>query len=68
MNSFAGNMYQLFNDKEESLIVMSEQAYKSLSEIQISILEKHGKLIYSPLYTVEKYGGGSARCMIAEIR
>ncbi len=68
MNSFAGNMYQLFNDKNESIIVMSEQAFKSLNEIQINEIQKHGKILHSPLYTIEKYGGGSARCMIADIR
>jgi len=67
MNAFAGNMYQLFNDKEESLIVMSEQAFKSLNPTQITTLEKHGTLIHSPLYTIEQYGGGSARCMIADV-
>jgi len=68
MNSFAGNMYQLFNDKNESLILMSEQAFLSLNSEQVNKLKKHGELIHSPLYTIEKYGGGSARCMIADIR
>ncbi len=67
MNAFAGNMYQLFNF-DESLIVMSEQAFNSLNTDQINALEKHGRLIYSPLYTIEKYGGGSARCMIADVK
>lgn len=67
MNSFAGNMYQLFNDKGESLIIMSEQAYRALEQDQINKLNKYGKLLYSPLYTIEKYGGGSARCMIADV-
>jgi hypothetical protein len=68
MNSFAGNMYQLFNKNRESYIAMSEQAYKSLSGEQVKKLEKHGKPLYSPLYTIEKYGGGSARCMMADVR
>lgn len=68
MNSFAGNMYQLFNKNQESLIVMSEQAFRSLKKGQIIQLEKYGKLLYPALYTIEKYGGGSARCMIAEIK
>jgi hypothetical protein len=68
MNSFAGNMYQLFNDKLESFIVMSEQAFSALSSDQIKVLEKHGTILHSPLYTIEKYGGGSARCMIADVR
>lgn len=68
MNSFAGNMYQVNNSKGESFIVMSEQAFKSLNASQIKQLEQYGTLLYSPLYTIEKYGGGSARCMIAEIK
>jgi len=68
MNSFAGNMYQLFNKNMQSIILMSEQAYLSLTKEQVNQLKKHGELVYSPLYTIEKYGGGSARCMIADIR
>jgi len=68
MNSFAGNMYQLYNFKGESFIVMSEQAFKSLKTEQIKQLEQYGSLLYSPLYTIEKHGGGSARCMLADIR
>lgn len=68
MNCFAGNMYQLNNSKGESFIVMSEQAFKSLNSAQIKQLEQYGTLLYSPLYTIEQYGGGSARCMIAEIK
>ena len=68
MNSFAGNMYQLHNSKGESFIAMSEQAFKSLNPGQIKQLEQYGSLLYSPLYTIEQYGGGSARCMIADVR
>lgn len=67
MNSFAGNMYQLFNAKGESFILMSEQAYQSLDAFQVVRLEKYGSLLHSPLTTIEKHGGGSARCMIAEV-
>lgn len=68
MNSFAGNMYQLYNFKGESFIVMSEQAFRSLNQEQIKQLEQYGTLLHSPLYTIEQYGGGSARCMIADIK
>lgn len=68
MNSFAGNMYQLFNKKGESFLVMSEQAFKSLNPGQLKQIEKHAKPLYAPLYTIEKHGGGSARCMIADVR
>ena len=67
MNHFAGNMLQVKNDKEETLLVMSEQAYQSLTAEQITKLTKYSRLIYAPLYTIEKNGGGSARCMLAEI-
>jgi len=67
MNRFAGNMLQVSNKMGESLLVMSEQAYLSLKKEQITTLEKYSKLIYAPLYTIEKNGGGSARCMLAEI-
>lgn len=67
MNKFAGNMLQLSNAENESLLVMSEQAYLSLTSEQIAALEQYSRIVYSPLYTIEKNGGGSARCMLAEI-
>ncbi|MET4083422.1 hypothetical protein ABIB40_003393 [Pedobacter sp. UYP30] len=67
MNQFAGNVLQIKNKADEKLIVMSEQAFKTLNQEQIDKLEKFGRIIYAPLYTIEKNGGGSARCMLAEI-
>jgi hypothetical protein len=67
LNNFAGNMIQLTNKDDEFLLVMSESAFKSLSEDQKLRLEKYCKLIHAPLSTIERSGGGSARCMIAEI-
>lgn len=67
MNHFAGNMLQVANQSGESLLVMSEQAYLSLTTDQISSLENYARIIYAPIYTIEKNGGGSARCMLAEI-
>lgn len=67
MNQFAGNMLQLSNTASESLLVMSEQAYLSLNPEQVAALEQYSRIIYAPLYTIEKNGGGSARCMLAEI-
>ncbi len=64
---FAGNMLQVLNDKNERYIVMSESAFKSLDEAQKDQLSKHGKLLYSSLDTIECLGGGSARCMMAEV-
>ena len=67
MASFAGNMLQVRNIDGDTFLVMSEQAYRSLSEEQIQQIEQHTNILYSPLYTIEKFGGGSARCMMAEI-
>ncbi len=67
MMSFAGNMLQVQNDRGERLLVMSDQAYLSLTQTQIRQLEKHCRLVHSPIDTIETYGGGSARCMMAEI-
>ncbi|WP_285056809.1 citrulline utilization hydrolase CtlX [Pedobacter ginsengisoli] len=67
MNHFAGNMLQVKNKNGEGLLVMSEQAYSSLTEMQVFLLEKYCRLVHSPLDTIEKNGGGSARCMLAEI-
>ncbi|MFT4155368.1 citrulline utilization hydrolase CtlX [Parafilimonas sp.] len=67
MNRFAGNMLQLENKKGEKILVMSEQAHKSLTYEEISSLQKYNRIIYSKLDTIEMNGGGSARCMIAEV-
>jgi hypothetical protein len=67
MNKFAGNMLQLKNKKDEKVLVMSKQAYYALNYGQISELEKFNKIIYVDLTSIETNGGGSARCMIAEI-
>jgi hypothetical protein len=64
---FAGNMLEVINDKGEKLIVMSQQAYGSLTASQAVQLQHFGKIIASPLTTIESIGGGSARCMMAEI-
>lgn len=67
MNNFAGNMLQLRNDKGEELLAMSQAAYDSLTPDQVNELEKHFKLIVAAIPTIEKFGGGSVRCMIAEV-
>jgi hypothetical protein len=67
MNRFAGNMLQLQNKKGEKILVMSEQAFNALTYDEISRLEKYNRIVYSPLDTIELNGGGSARCMIAEL-
>jgi hypothetical protein len=67
MQQFAGNMLQVQNKDGEKFLVMSETAYKSLSENQVSAIEKYCEIIYSDLNTIEVNGGGSARCMLAEV-
>jgi len=65
MAAFAGNMIELKSDSGP-VCVMSEQAYASLHAEQLKRLQRHNRIVYAPVYTIEKYGGGSARCMIAE--
>ncbi|MBK8611088.1 MAG: amidinotransferase [Chitinophagaceae bacterium] len=67
LNHFAGNMLQVQNEEGELLLVMSSQAYMSLTAEQIEKLEKHNRIIHSSLDHIETTGGGSARCMMAEI-
>lgn len=67
MNHFAGNMLQVENHKGEKLLVMSSQAYYSLNPHQLSKLEQFNPIIHSSLDTIESNGGGSARCMMAEV-
>ena len=67
MHHFCGNILELKNKDDETLIAMSEQAYKAFSKAQIAQLETFGEIVYAPLYTIEKFGGGSMRCMIAEV-
>lgn len=67
MNHFAGNMLLLKNDKDENVIIMSTRAHKSLSSKQIKQLKKHGQILHSEIKTIEDLGGGSVRCMMAEV-
>jgi hypothetical protein len=67
MNHFAGNMLQVQNKNGEKLLVMSSQAYQSLQPEQIKKLESYNPILHAPLTTIETNGGGSARCMIAEV-
>ncbi|OJW18590.1 MAG: amidinotransferase [Mucilaginibacter sp. 44-25] len=67
MNHFAGNMLEVKNTSGDTLIVMSKAAFDSLSNEQKNALEKYGKLVYADISTIETNGGGSARCMMAEV-
>lgn len=67
VNNFAGNMLQVLGADDKKFLVMSTQAYNSLNKGQINAIEKHCEILHSPLDTIEVCGGGSARCMLAEI-
>jgi hypothetical protein len=67
MNHFAGNMLEIKNNEGKPLVVMSQVAFNSLNAGQIASLEKYGKLVYADINTIETNGGGSARCMMAEV-
>jgi hypothetical protein len=67
MNDFAGNMFQVFSRDNTPYLVMSRRAYNALTLSQRRILESFNKLITPELDTIETHGGGSARCMLAEV-
>ncbi len=67
MMLFAGNMLQVRNDFDETFLVMSKQAYDSLNAAQIAHIQRHTEILYADIKTIETYGGGSARCIMAEI-
>ncbi len=67
LQNFCGNILNLKNNKGESLIILSASAMWNFEEKQAEILQKYGKLIEVSINTIESVGGGSARCMIAEI-
>lgn len=67
LHQFAGNMLQVKNTADELLLVMSTQAYGSLTHEQVAALEKFNRILHSDLRTIETTGGGSARCMMAEV-
>lgn len=67
MHQFAGNMLQVLGANGERLLVMSQAARNSLTPKQVATIEKTSRIISSPLDTIETCGGGSARCMLAEV-
>ena len=67
LNHFAGNMLQVFDIAEKPYLIMSEQAHSSLNAAQLKSLEKYNPLIPIAIPTIEYLGGGSTRCMMAEI-
>lgn len=67
VNNFAGNMLEVKGSNDRRYLVMSTSAYQSLTKKQIAQLEEHTTILHSSLDTIEACGGGSARCMMAEI-
>ena len=67
LNHFAGNMLQVFDSAEKPHLIMSEQAYSTLNAAQLKSLEKYNPLLPISIPTIEAIGGGSTRCMMAEI-
>ena len=67
MNNFAGNMLQVIGKDDVRYTIMSKVAFKSLTKDQIGKIEKYATILYSKLDTIEACGGGSARCMMAEV-
>lgn len=67
LNHFAGNMLQVRGNNNKSYLVMSASAHQVLTKDQITKIEKHTEILSSSLDTIEACGGGSARCMMAEV-
>jgi hypothetical protein len=67
MNHFAGNMLQVHNDQGQKYLIMSTQAFESLTVDETEAIQGYNPILHSSLLTIERNGGGSARCMMAEI-
>lgn len=67
MSAFAGNMLLVKNRKDKNFLVMSDRAYASLTREQADTMDYFAEILHTDLGYIETVGGGSARCMIAEI-
>lgn len=67
MNGFAGNILQVRSTEGSPVIVMSETAHNTFTEDQLAKLAQYGEVVSVSIPTIEKFGGGSARCMILEV-
>lgn len=67
MHAFAGNMLQVRNSAGQKFMVMSQAARDSLTPAQVAQIEAHSEILSSDLRVIETCGGGSARCMMAEV-
>ncbi len=68
LRSFCGNALEVVGPNNEKFLVLSQKALSAMDDKQLEICKQHfAELIYAPLDTLEQYGGGSARCMLAEL-
>ena len=67
VTQFAGNMLQVKGENDKLFLIMSSSAFNSLTKEQVNKIEKHNTIIHSSLNIIETCGGGSARCMMAEV-
>lgn len=67
VNGFAGNVLEVRNARGEAFIAMSSAAYDSFSPEQRDVLEGFAPILHAPIPTIERLGGGSVRCMLAEV-
>lgn len=67
MNGFAGNLLALSAGDGRPLIAMSDAAWNCLTTREKHALERQGAIVTAPIPTIERHGGGSVRCMIAEV-
>lgn len=67
MNNFAGNMLEVKNQEGKNYLILSAAAFNSLNDVQKTKLKSFATILYADLQTIESNGGGSARCMLAEV-
>lgn len=67
MRKFCGNILELKNPDGDVLIAMSATARAGFNQNQMESLKSHGKIVDIPIPTIEEFGGGSLRCMLAEV-
>ena len=65
LERFAGNMIEVLSTKGDPVLIMSNSAHDSLSRHQLDRLGNHAEIVSAPIPVIEKFGGGSVRCMIA---
>ena len=67
MENFAGNMIELRSQRGHPVFAMSQRAWSALTPAQRRTIADHAEPVLAPIDTIERLGGGSARCMVAEI-